>query len=54
MLYEVITMGLNFGMVLGAMAGEIGLIFAVDWGISGVWGLGFASLVGLPIAVALG
>nr|HPG86804.1 ABC transporter permease [Spirochaetales bacterium] len=47
-------MGLNFGMVLGAMAGEIGLIFAVDWGISGVWGLGFASLVGLPIAVALG
>ena len=47
-------MGLNFGMVLGAMAGEVGLIFAVDWGISGVWGLGFASLVGLPIAVALG
>ena len=47
-------MGLNFGMVLGAMAGEIGLIFAVDWGISGVWGLGFASLVGLPIAISLG
>ena len=24
-------MGLNFGMTLGAMAGQIGLIFAADW-----------------------
>ena len=24
-------MGINFGMVLGAMAGQIGLIFAMDW-----------------------
>jgi len=47
-------MGLNFGMVLGAMAGEIGLIFAVDWNIVGVNGLVFANLVGLPIAVFLG
>lgn len=28
-------MGLNFGMTLGAMAGEIGLIFVADWQI---WG----------------
>ncbi len=47
-------MGLNFGMVLGAMAGEIGLIFAVDWNIIGVPGLIFANLVGLPIAIFLG
>jgi simple sugar transport system permease protein len=47
-------MGLNFGIVLGAMAGEIGLIFAVDWNIVGVNGLVFANLVGLPIAVSLG
>ncbi len=47
-------MGLNFGMVLGAMAGEIGLIFAVDWNIIGVSGLIFANLVGLPIAIFLG
>ncbi|TFG81672.1 MAG: ABC transporter permease [Spirochaetales bacterium] len=47
-------MGLNFGMVLGAMAGEIGLIFAVDWNIAGVSGLVFANLVGLPIAIFLG
>ena len=24
-------MGLNFGMVLGAMAGQVGLIFVTDW-----------------------
>ncbi len=47
-------MGLNFGMVLGAMAGEIGLIFAVDWNIVGMPGLIFANLVGLPIAIFLG
>ncbi|MDR1505488.1 MAG: ABC transporter permease [Treponema sp.] len=47
-------MGINFGMVLGAMAGEIGLIFAVDWNIIGVPGLIFASLIGVPIAALLG
>lgn len=47
-------MGINFGMVLGAMAGQIGLIFAVDWNIVGVPGLVFASLVGVPIAALLG
>ena len=47
-------MGINFGMVLGAMAGQIGLIFAVDWNIVGVPGLIFASLIGVPIAAGLG
>jgi simple sugar transport system permease protein len=47
-------MGINFGMVLGAMAGQIGLIFAVDWNIVGVPGLVFASLIGVPIAALLG
>ncbi|MBQ9494934.1 MAG: ABC transporter permease [Treponema sp.] len=47
-------MGINFGMVLGAMAGQIGLIFAMDWGISGIQGLAFAALVGIPISVLLG
>jgi len=47
-------MGINFGMVLGAMAGQIGLIFAVDWNIVGVPGLLFASLIGVPIAAGLG
>jgi len=47
-------MGINFGMVLGAMAGQIGLIFAVDWNIVGVPGLIFASLIGVPLAAILG
>jgi simple sugar transport system permease protein len=47
-------MGINFGMVLGAMAGQIGLIFAVDWSIMGVPGLVFASLIAIPIAALLG
>jgi simple sugar transport system permease protein len=41
-------------MVLGAMAGQIGLIFAVDWNIVGVPGLIFASLIAVPIAAGLG
>ncbi|MDR3160598.1 MAG: ABC transporter permease [Spirochaetaceae bacterium] len=47
-------MGINFGMVLGAMAGQIGLIFTVDWNIVGVPGLVFASLIAVPIAAGLG
>lgn len=47
-------MGLNFGMVLGAMAGQIGLIFITDWAIVGIPGLMLAALIGLPVAIALG
>lgn len=47
-------MGINFGMVLGAMAGQIGLIFVTDWGVHGAPGLLLAALVGTPIAVLLG
>jgi len=47
-------MGINFGMVLGAMAGQIGLIFAMDWQLAGIEGIVFAALVGMPISVLLG
>lgn len=47
-------MGINFGMVLGAMAGQIGLIFITDWGIGGAPGLLLAALLATPIAVLLG
>lgn len=47
-------MGLNFGMVLGAMAGQIGLLFICDWGIVGIPGMVLACLIGTPIAVMLG
>ena len=36
-------MGLNFGMTLGAMAGQIGLIFACDWQIIGIPGMVLAA-----------
>ncbi|MDR1579339.1 MAG: ABC transporter permease [Synergistaceae bacterium] len=47
-------MGLNFGMVLGAMAGQIGLILVTDWSIVGIPGLVLASLISMPIAALLG
>jgi simple sugar transport system permease protein len=47
-------MGINFGMVLGAMSGQIGLIFITDWGITGSPGLIAAMLVGTPFAILLG
>ena len=47
-------MGINFGMVLGAMAGQIGLIFAMDWSIGGIYGLVFAAGIGIPISILLG
>jgi simple sugar transport system permease protein len=47
-------MGINFGMVLGAMAGQIGLIFITDWGIGGAPGLLLAAVLATPIAILLG
>ncbi|MDR7856884.1 ABC transporter permease subunit [Tissierella sp.] len=47
-------MGINFGMVLGAMAGQIGLIFITDWGIEGALGLTIAAVIATPIAIVLG
>jgi len=43
-------MGLNFGMVLGAMAGQIGLILISDWAIVGIPGVVLGMLVGAPLA----
>ncbi len=47
-------MGMNFGIVLGAMAGEIGLIFITDWEIVGMPGLLLAMIISTPIAALLG
>jgi len=47
-------MGLNFGMTLGAMSGQVGLILAINWNVAGVEGLVFAALVGTPISVLMG
>ena len=47
-------MGLNFGMTLGAMAGQIGLIFVSDWSIVGIPGMVLAAIISVPISVILG
>ncbi|MEG1269397.1 MAG: ABC transporter permease, partial [Oscillospiraceae bacterium] len=47
-------MGLNFGMTLGAMAGQIGLIFVADWQIWGIPGVILAMIISIPISVLLG
>lgn len=47
-------MGLNFGMTLGAMAGQIGLIFAADWQIWGIPGMILAMIISIPISIVLG
>lgn len=47
-------MGLNFGMTLGAMAGEIGLILVCDWQIWGIPGVVLAMIISIPISILLG
>ena len=47
-------MGLNFGMTLGAMAGELALIFVSDWQIWGIPGVILAMIVSVPFSVILG
>ncbi len=47
-------MGLNFGMTLGAMAGQIGLIFVADWSVVGIPAMVLAIIISIPISVLLG
>jgi len=47
-------MGLNFGMTLGAMAGQIALIFVADWQIWGIPGVILAMILSIPFSIALG
>lgn len=47
-------MGLNFGIVLGAMAGQIALIFITDWQIVGMQGIFLAAIISIPFSILLG
>lgn len=47
-------LGLNFAIVLGAMAGQIGLIIVTHYKLPGLAGLAVAALLSVPIAVVLG
>lgn len=47
-------MGLNFGIVLGAMAGELGIILALHWEIGGLGGILLAMLLGSLFSIVFG
>ena len=47
-------LGLNFGIVIGAMAGQVAAILAVHWGAQGILGFGGAWLLATPVAIAFG
>jgi simple sugar transport system permease protein len=47
-------LGLNFGIVLGAMAGQIAAITVTYWKVPGVAGFGLACLLAVPIAIVFG
>lgn len=46
--------GLNFSIVIGAIAAQIALIFITDWGFTGIEGTGMACLLAIPFAVIFG
>jgi len=46
--------GLNFGIVVGAMAGQIALIMITYWGVDGTFGLLLAVGISTPIAMLFG
>jgi simple sugar transport system permease protein len=47
-------LGLNFGIVIGAMAGQLAAILIVHWGGQGIVGFGQAWLLATPLAVLFG
>ena len=47
-------LGLNFGIVIGAMAGQIGAILVTYWNIGGIGGFALALAVATPLAVLFG
>lgn len=47
-------MGLNFSIVLGAAAGQIGLILITHWGIGGFYGMTICLLIATVLSIALG
>ena len=47
-------MGINFGLALGACAGQIALILVTDWHVTGATGMFLAMLISMPISILLG
>ncbi|HET7225913.1 MAG TPA: ABC transporter permease [Candidatus Eisenbacteria bacterium] len=47
-------LGLNFGIVIGAMAGQAAAIIVTAWGVPGIGGFALAIALSTPIAIVLG
>lgn len=47
-------LGLNFSIVIGAMAGQMAIVMVTDWGIGGFQGLIIAMLLALPLSIIFG
>ena len=47
-------LGLNFGIVIGAMAGQIAAMLVVHWGVAGIGGFGLAWALATPLAIGFG
>lgn len=47
-------MGLNFAIVLGAMAGQVAIIAVTHWEIPGIWGFLLCIILSAPLAIIFG
>jgi simple sugar transport system permease protein len=47
-------LGLNFGIVIGAMAGQVAAIVVTSFGIGGIAGFALAAVIAAPVAVLFG
>lgn len=47
-------MGINFAITIGAMAAQISCLFVLEWGVSGIAGLGLAALMTVPLGTVFG
>ena len=47
-------MGINFGLALGACAGQIALILVTGWGVGGSAGMFLAMAISMPLSILLG
>lgn len=47
-------MGINFGIVMGAMAAQLGIILVTHWGISGILGILVVMLICTPLSMLFG
>ena len=47
-------LGLNFGIVVGAMAAQVAIFWTVYWGFTGLKGIAVCLLMATPIAILFG